>query len=205
MLLTLTNLHRSSAAIWRSTCPLLVCVCVCVCIPDKFAPQLGGDLAVDVSFRFLEVFLEDDEELERIARDYSAGALLSGELKAAAIGCIQRLVAQHEKVTPPDSSPHTPTSPPLPPPTTPTHVDSTPSLLPWAREPGLPHYLLAPFSLRLWTVASGRRMHARGMHARGMRARGMRARGMRARGMQVALFARGHGCICGCVHTPEGL
>ena len=30
--------------------------------------RLGGDTTVDVSFRFLEVFLEDDAELERCVR-----------------------------------------------------------------------------------------------------------------------------------------
>eukprot|EP00961_Rhodomonas_salina_P143219 1927005-Rhodomonas_salina.1 len=39
--------------------------------------------------RYLEFFLEDDAELAQIRAAYVSGKLLSGEMKARAIACIQ--------------------------------------------------------------------------------------------------------------------
>ncbi|KAJ8131294.1 hypothetical protein O1611_g2334 [Lasiodiplodia mahajangana] len=41
----------------------------------------GGDPEVDISYRYLTFFLEDDEELRRIEQDYRSGKMLTGELK----------------------------------------------------------------------------------------------------------------------------
>ena len=57
--------------------------------------RLGGDTSVDVSFRYLEFFLEDDTALATIKSEYESGALLSGQLKAKAISCIQHVLARH--------------------------------------------------------------------------------------------------------------
>lgn len=38
---------------------------------------------------YLEFFLEDDQEVERLRSEYAEGKLLSGEMKARAISCIQ--------------------------------------------------------------------------------------------------------------------
>jgi len=54
----------------------------------------GGCPDVDTAFQFLRFFLDDDEELERVRKDYTSGALLSGELKAKAIDVVQRIVAE---------------------------------------------------------------------------------------------------------------
>jgi len=38
-------------------------------------------LSVDVSYEWLTFFLESDERLVEIGRDYSSGAMLTGEVK----------------------------------------------------------------------------------------------------------------------------
>lgn len=58
---------------------------------------LGGDVSVDVSFKYLSFFLDDDEELERIRGAYSSGQMLTGELKKILIEILQRIVAEHRE------------------------------------------------------------------------------------------------------------
>ncbi|KAI0535589.1 tryptophanyl-tRNA synthetase [Xylaria digitata] len=41
----------------------------------------GGNPEVDISYRYLTFFLEDDEELQRIEQDYRSGKMLTGEIK----------------------------------------------------------------------------------------------------------------------------
>ncbi|PVH85316.1 tryptophanyl-tRNA synthetase-like protein [Cadophora sp. DSE1049] len=50
--------------------------------------EKGGDADKDVSFQYLTFFLEDDDQLEQIRKDYTSGKLLTGELKAK---CIEEL------------------------------------------------------------------------------------------------------------------
>lgn len=58
----------------------------------------GGDPAVDVAFRYLRAFFEDDDaEVERLAREYRAGELLSGEMKAHAIDRIASFLDAHQR------------------------------------------------------------------------------------------------------------
>lgn len=45
----------------------------------------GGNVDVDVSYKYLTFFLEDDERLEQIKQDYTSGELLTGHLKAELI------------------------------------------------------------------------------------------------------------------------
>ena len=60
--------------------------------------ERGGDPTVDVPFQYLRFFFEpDDTELERIAADYRAGDLLSGELKEIAIDRITAFLADHQR------------------------------------------------------------------------------------------------------------
>ncbi|TFY52842.1 hypothetical protein EVG20_g10379 [Dentipellis fragilis] len=54
--------------------------------------RLGGDTDVDVSYQYLTFFLDDDEELERLGREYRAGTLLTGQLKAKCIQLLQQFV-----------------------------------------------------------------------------------------------------------------
>ena len=58
---------------------------------------------VDVAYEWLTFFLESDDRLAEIAKDYSSGAMLTGEVKKELIGVLQELVGEHqsrrEKVT----------------------------------------------------------------------------------------------------------
>ncbi|XP_023367272.1 tryptophan--tRNA ligase, cytoplasmic [Otolemur garnettii] len=58
--------------------------------------QFGGNCDVDVSFMYLTFFLEDDDKLEQIRKDYTSGAMLTGELKKTLIEVLQPLVAEHQ-------------------------------------------------------------------------------------------------------------
>jgi len=41
--------------------------------------RLGGDLTVDVPYKWLQFFLDDDARLASIADEYSSGRMLTGE------------------------------------------------------------------------------------------------------------------------------
>jgi tryptophanyl-tRNA synthetase len=58
--------------------------------------ELGGRTDVDVSYQWLRHFLEDDEQLDQIKRDYESGKLLTGELKKICSGVISELVSNHQ-------------------------------------------------------------------------------------------------------------
>jgi len=58
----------------------------------------GGDPEVDVAYQYLHSFFEpDDERVARLAREYCAGELLSGELKGAAADAIAEFLDAHQK------------------------------------------------------------------------------------------------------------
>ncbi|KAM0754080.1 Tryptophanyl-tRNA synthetase [Meredithblackwellia eburnea MCA 4105] len=52
----------------------------------------GGDPEVDVAFQYLTFFLEDDDELAQIDKEYRAGTLSTGQLKAKCISVLQEFV-----------------------------------------------------------------------------------------------------------------
>jgi tryptophanyl-tRNA synthetase len=54
--------------------------------------KLGADLSVDVSYEWLRYFLESDERLAEIGRDYSSGAMLTGEVKKEIIGVLTVII-----------------------------------------------------------------------------------------------------------------
>jgi tryptophanyl-tRNA synthetase len=58
--------------------------------------ELGGDVGVDISYRYLSFFLEDDTRLEEIRDQYKSGAMLSGEIKKCLIDVLQPIVADHQ-------------------------------------------------------------------------------------------------------------
>lgn len=58
---------------------------------------LGGNSDVDISYQYLRFFLDDDERLEQIRKDYTSGALLTGELKKILIDTIQPIIALHQE------------------------------------------------------------------------------------------------------------
>ena len=59
--------------------------------------QLGANVSVDVSCEWLGFFLEDDERLAQILRDYGSGAMLTGEVKKELIGILQEMVKEHQE------------------------------------------------------------------------------------------------------------
>ncbi|KAF8797911.1 tryptophanyl-tRNA synthetase [Phlegmacium glaucopus] len=59
--------------------------------------RLGGDPDVDVSYQYLTFFLEDDEELEKLRKDYQEGTLLTGQLKARCIQQLQQFVGNFQE------------------------------------------------------------------------------------------------------------
>ncbi len=61
--------------------------------------RLGGDPDVDVSYQYLTFFVDDDDELARIAADYRSGKLLTGELKAMTIKVVGDFVAGFQAVS----------------------------------------------------------------------------------------------------------
>jgi tryptophanyl-tRNA synthetase len=59
--------------------------------------RLGGNPDVDVSYIYLTYFEEDDAKLERIAKEYRSGELLTGDLKKQAIDLLQDYVAKFQE------------------------------------------------------------------------------------------------------------
>jgi len=60
--------------------------------------KLGGNPDVDVSFQYLRIFFEqDDNKLKSIYEDYKSGKLLSGELKAILIEKINAFLLIHQE------------------------------------------------------------------------------------------------------------
>jgi len=58
--------------------------------------EKGGDCDVDISYQYLKFFLEDDDKLEKIRKDYSSGDLLSGFLKKELVDILGPLVEKHQ-------------------------------------------------------------------------------------------------------------
>lgn len=59
--------------------------------------RLGADVDVDISYRYLSFFLEDDERLGQIYNEYKSGQMLSGEIKKELIGVLQPIVKEHQE------------------------------------------------------------------------------------------------------------
>jgi len=58
--------------------------------------RLGGDTRTDVAYRYIEFLHEDDDYVAKLGEDYRAGRVLSGEMKAEAVKCLQGVVARHQ-------------------------------------------------------------------------------------------------------------
>ncbi|KAL6765634.1 hypothetical protein V8C86DRAFT_2455941 [Haematococcus lacustris] len=58
--------------------------------------EKGADLEVDVSWKYLNFFLEDDERLAHIGVEYGAGRMLTGEVKAELVKVLSDLVSRHQ-------------------------------------------------------------------------------------------------------------
>jgi len=59
--------------------------------------ERGGNLDVDVPWKYLNFFLEDDARLARIGEEYSSGRMLTGEIKAELISVLTDMVARHQQ------------------------------------------------------------------------------------------------------------
>lgn len=58
--------------------------------------KLGGNPDIDTSYQYLKFFLEDDDDLAEIKKQYISGELLTGEIKQKCIACLQDLVKEHQ-------------------------------------------------------------------------------------------------------------
>jgi tryptophanyl-tRNA synthetase len=66
----------------------------------KLQEELGANLAVDVAYQWLRFFLEDDEELENIGKDYSSGSgkyWSTGNVKARLVDVLKEIVSEHQE------------------------------------------------------------------------------------------------------------
>ncbi|KAI1648188.1 tryptophanyl-tRNA synthetase [Daldinia loculata] len=59
--------------------------------------EKGGNPDIDVSYQYLQFFMDDDEELAKLGQDYREGKLLTGELKAICIKYLQDYVAAFQE------------------------------------------------------------------------------------------------------------
>lgn len=65
----------------------------------KLQEELGANLEVDVSYQWLRFFLEDDDELERIGKEYGSGSgehWSTGKVKAKLVAVLKDLVEEHQ-------------------------------------------------------------------------------------------------------------
>lgn len=59
--------------------------------------KYGANLAVDVSYKYLKIYLEDDNEVRRIEEEYGSGRMLTGEVKKTLFECLQRIVKEYNE------------------------------------------------------------------------------------------------------------
>ncbi|PRP73564.1 tryptophan--tRNA ligase, cytoplasmic [Planoprotostelium fungivorum] len=59
--------------------------------------QFGANLEVDVPYRYLTFFLEDDEKLKDIGDKYASGKMLTGEVKKILIDLLVDMVQRHQE------------------------------------------------------------------------------------------------------------
>jgi len=60
--------------------------------------KIGGDPDIDVSYQYLRIFFEpDDDKLKKIYDDYKSGKMLTGELKSILIEKINEFLSVHQQ------------------------------------------------------------------------------------------------------------
>ncbi|KAK5648478.1 hypothetical protein RI129_003370 [Pyrocoelia pectoralis] len=59
--------------------------------------ERGGNCDVDIAYQYLTFFLDDDDKLEKIRKDYSSGAMLTGELKKVLIDIVTPILQSHQE------------------------------------------------------------------------------------------------------------
>lgn len=56
----------------------------------------GGDLDVDIPWKWLNFFMEDDQALASIGSAFASGTMSSGEIKKELIDCLSPMIAAHQ-------------------------------------------------------------------------------------------------------------
>lgn len=59
--------------------------------------KYGANLEVDIPFKYLSFFLEDDNELNHIKEEYGSGRMLTGEVKKRLVEVLSEMVERHRK------------------------------------------------------------------------------------------------------------
>ncbi|KAL6643928.1 hypothetical protein ACP70R_018694 [Stipagrostis hirtigluma subsp. patula] len=59
--------------------------------------KLGANLDVDVPIKYLNFFLEDDDEFEHIKKEYKEGRMLTGQVKQRLSTVLTEMVSRHQK------------------------------------------------------------------------------------------------------------
>mmetsp|Transcript_7570 Transcript_7570/g.19405 ORF Transcript_7570/g.19405 Transcript_7570/m.19405 type:complete len:290 (-) Transcript_7570:2829-3698(-) len=59
--------------------------------------EKGANLDVDVSWKYLNFFMEDDAKLAQIGEAYGKGQMLTGEIKAILVDTLADIVERHQK------------------------------------------------------------------------------------------------------------
>ena len=57
----------------------------------------GANLDVDIPWKWLNFFMEDDEKLQNIGKEYGEGRMLTGEIKAELISLLTDMVTRHQQ------------------------------------------------------------------------------------------------------------
>mmetsp|Transcript_31141 Transcript_31141/g.72508 ORF Transcript_31141/g.72508 Transcript_31141/m.72508 type:complete len:484 (+) Transcript_31141:72-1523(+) len=58
--------------------------------------EKGANLAIDVAYQYLRIWMEDDKELEEIGQEYAAGRMLTGEVKKRLGDVLEEIVKEHQ-------------------------------------------------------------------------------------------------------------
>lgn len=58
--------------------------------------EKGANLDVDISWKWLNFFMEDDARLAKIGEEYGSGRMLTGEIKAELVGVLTEMVERHK-------------------------------------------------------------------------------------------------------------
>ncbi|MEW5299662.1 MAG: hypothetical protein WDW36_002655 [Sanguina aurantia] len=56
----------------------------------------GANLDVDVSWKYLNFFMEDDSQLAKIGEEYASGRMLTGEIKSILVQVLTDMVGRHQ-------------------------------------------------------------------------------------------------------------
>ena len=59
--------------------------------------EKGGDVDEDISWKWLNFFMDDLEELKAIGDAYGSGAMLSGEIKKNLVECLTPMIVAHQE------------------------------------------------------------------------------------------------------------